>query len=96
MNKRKHVFYLLAALGMIVYALPQLKIGEGWTMPTIFGIVWIGFALLVIAAHLHRLLGVDEQMEKQFETIRRMRRQQIQHFILGEKKILQSQHRAGK
>jgi hypothetical protein len=63
MNVRKSILYLVCALGMLLYALPRLEVGDGLTMPTIFGVIWIGVALLIIAAHLRVVLRVDSGRE---------------------------------
>ena len=60
MNVRKSVLYLSCALGMLVYAVPRLDIGQGLTPPTLFGIAWISMALLIIASHLRVILRVDD------------------------------------
>lgn len=83
MNKKKHLLYLCAGVGMLIYALPQIQIGNGWSSSSLFGAAWLGFALLFIAAQLHSLLGVDEEMERQFVQLRRIRRRQAEQFILN-------------
>lgn len=60
MRIMRSIFYLSAALGMLIYALPRLDMGEGLTLPTIFGVCWIAMALLIIASHLRVVLRVDE------------------------------------
>lgn len=79
----KHVVYMSLTLGMLIYALPRLDIGHGATLPAIFGIVWICFALLVVAAHLHRILGVDEETEKELARVRRTSRRQREQWMSG-------------
>jgi hypothetical protein len=61
MNVRKSLTYLISTLGMLLFALPRLEVGNGWTLPTIFGVIWIGLALLIIAAHLRVVLRVDNE-----------------------------------
>ncbi len=77
-NKFKHVIYMLVALSMLLYALPQLSFqnGPGWVFG--FGVVWCIFAFLVIAAHLHFIIGVDEEKHKQLEAVRRHKLEQWQ------------------
>ncbi|MDU5143485.1 MAG: prominin family protein [Paenibacillus dendritiformis] len=72
----KHVLSIGAALVMLVIVLPTLSFKAGWTPSFWFGIVWCAFALLIIAAHLHRLLGVDEETEQELKRIKqeKMRR----------------------
>ena len=64
MNVRKSMTYLVCTLGMLLYALPRLEVGDGLTMPTIFGVIWIGVALLIIAAHLRIVLRVDNEQKQ--------------------------------
>jgi hypothetical protein len=61
MRGLKHVIHMSLALGMLFYSLPQLEIHSELTLSTIFAVVWISMALLVIAAHLHEILGVEEE-----------------------------------
>jgi hypothetical protein len=77
MNAWKNVIYLSAALGMLIYAVPRLYVGEGWTMPTVFSIAWIAFALIIVAAHLHAILRVDEEMDAQLQRLKKYRRRQL-------------------
>ncbi len=58
---RNSMFYLICALGMLLYAIPRLEVGEGLSLPTIFGVIWISIALLIIAAHLRIVLRVDSE-----------------------------------
>ncbi|BCG58471.1 hypothetical protein [Paenibacillus sp. URB8-2] len=69
-NKFKHVVYLALALAMLLYALPKLS-PDGPTPVFVFGAVWVAFALLVIAAHLHFIIGVDEEKKKRLEVVRK-------------------------
>jgi len=70
-NKFKHVLYLMMALAMLLYALPKLSLvqGTGWVFG--FGVAWCAFAFLVIAAHLHFIIGVDEEKAKRLEAVRK-------------------------
>ncbi|GIP33693.1 hypothetical protein [Paenibacillus sp. J2TS4] len=85
----KNVIYLSLALGMLMYAVPQLEIGGGWTLPTVFSIVWIGFALLIIGAQLHDILRVDEETRKELTAIKQMKRWKLQQRLQGKGKLLQ-------
>jgi hypothetical protein len=84
----RNVLYIAAAAGMLIYALPLLDIGGGFTLPTVFAIVWLCFALMIIAAHLHHLLGVDEAERERLAQIKRMRKWQMQQLFLGKKRLL--------
>ncbi len=81
--------YMAVALGMLIYALPQLEIGQGLTAPTIFGILWICLALLIIAAHLHELLGVDAEMKQRMAQVERMKAWQMEQAVQGRRKLFQ-------
>jgi putative Mn2+ efflux pump MntP len=88
LNKRigfKHTLFLVLAAGMLVYAVPLLPVGKGETLPSVFAAVWIGFALLVIAVHLHRLLGVDRVKEAELAAVERLRRGQKRRLMYGGK-----------
>ncbi|WP_068773520.1 hypothetical protein [Paenibacillus sp. FJAT-26967] len=87
MKGLKNVIYMSLALGMLLYSVPQLNIGEGFTLPTVAGVVWICFALLVIAAHLHELLGVDEETRQDLVRVKRMKRWQNEQKIQGKKQL---------
>lgn len=70
-NKFKHVLYLVMALSMLLYALPKLSLENGSGFVFGFGVAWCAFAFLVIAAHLHFILGVDEEKHKRLEAVRK-------------------------
>ena len=74
MKHVKHLLYISLALGMLIYAVPKLEIGGGFALPTLFGVAWICMALLVIAANLHHMLGVDEETRRELAKVKRMRR----------------------
>lgn len=78
MKAWKHILYLCVALGMLVYAAPQLSVGQGFNGASLFGVVWICFALLVIAAQLHELLGVDGEKRERLRQVKRMRHYRLQ------------------
>lgn len=56
----KSICYLSCALGMVLFALPKLELGQGWSVAAVFGAAWISLALLIIAAHLRIVLRVDQ------------------------------------
>lgn len=70
-NKFKHVLYLILALGMLIYALPMISFEPGGGFVSVFGAVWAVFAFLVIGAHLHFLLGVNEEKQRALDAVRR-------------------------
>ncbi|ALP35330.1 hypothetical protein ASL14_03180 [Paenibacillus sp. IHB B 3084] len=77
-KKWKHGLYTLIALAMVLTALPRISLTGGLNWVNGFGIVWVLFALLVIGANLHFLLGVDEEKRKTLERVRRAKMQQWQ------------------
>ncbi|KIL42379.1 hypothetical protein SD70_00050 [Gordoniibacillus kamchatkensis] len=89
MKGLKNVIYMSVALGMLFYAVPRLDLGQGLTAPAIFGVVWICFALLVVAAHLHAILGVDEETREELGRIGRMKKWQLEKTLQGKSKQLQ-------
>lgn len=72
-SKFTHAIYLILALGMLVYALPLISFqpGAGWV--SVFGAVWAGFAFLVIGAHLHFILGVNEEKQRALDSVRKQK-----------------------
>ncbi|MGW9530195.1 hypothetical protein ACWHAM_21065 [Paenibacillus terrae] len=77
-KKWKHGLYTLIALAMVLTALPRISLTGGLNWVNGFGIVWVLFALLVIGANLHFLLGVDEEKRKTLERARRAQMKQWQ------------------
>ncbi|KAA8999710.1 hypothetical protein F4V43_15390 [Paenibacillus spiritus] len=69
-SKIKHALSLTVALGMLLFAIPQLSVRQSGPVFA-FGIAWAVFALMVIAAHLHFLIGVDAERAKRLEAVRR-------------------------
>lgn len=82
-----HVLYLILALGMLAYAAPKLAVGGGWTVETVFAAVWICFALLIIAANLHFVLGVDAETRERVRQVKRMRTWQSQRRLTSPGKL---------
>lgn len=63
---------------MVLIALPRISLAGGLNWVNGFGMVWVLFALLVIGANMHFLLGVDEEKRKTLERVRRAKMQQWQ------------------
>lgn len=82
MKSWKNILYMSIALGMLLYAVPQLAMGGGFTAETVFGVVWMCFALLVVAAHLHDLLGVDAETKERIRQVKRMKKYRMQEKML--------------
>lgn len=77
-TKLKHSIYMLVALAMLLYAIPSISLssGNGWV--SLFSVVWMLFAFLVIAANWHMILGVDEEKKKALERVRQAKLQEWQ------------------
>lgn len=67
----RHALYLVAALAMLVYALPRLELGGGWSAESVFGLAWTVLALLAAGANLWMLIGQSEEKRRELERIRR-------------------------
>ncbi|OMF14100.1 hypothetical protein BK127_19410 [Paenibacillus sp. FSL H7-0331] len=89
MKGMKSVMYMGLALGMLFYAVPRLDIRSGFTLPTIFGVIWVLFALMIVAAHLHELIGVDERKKQEIVRIKRMKGWQMEQMLSGRRKLMQ-------
>lgn len=85
----KNIVFIGLALGMLLYAIPKLDIGPVWSLETVFGLGWIVFALLVVAAHLHQLLGVEEETKRELLKVKRMKRWKMEQALQGRRKLLQ-------
>ena len=77
------------ALGMLFYSVPQLEFRALGSLPMVVSSIWIVMALLVIASHLHQILGVDEEKRKELNRIDRMKKWQLEQLIQGRRKLLQ-------
>jgi hypothetical protein len=73
MKGLSNVFGLILAAGMLIYAVPQLQLGHGYRLETLFSIVWLGLALTVIASHLHGLLKLDQEVELEVKSMKRVK-----------------------
>ncbi|WP_020615948.1 hypothetical protein [Paenibacillus daejeonensis] len=73
-KKWRHVIYLVLALGMLAIGLPELRFAAEWSAHVVFSFSWVLFVLLIIAANLYTLLGIDEETAKQLERVRLAKR----------------------
>lgn len=83
----KPILCVSLALGLLMYAVPRLAIGGGFSVENFFGIAWLCFALLIVAAHLHEVLGVDEEMRRELCKVKRMKRWQRERRLLGQTRV---------
>jgi hypothetical protein len=81
-GKGRHVLYLLIALAMLVYALPRLELSAPWSLMSVFGLVWILFALVIVTAHVNALVMNDEK-RRELARIKKAK------ALLWEQKLLQ-------
>ncbi|AZK49144.1 hypothetical protein EIM92_19640 [Paenibacillus lentus] len=81
-SKWKHAIYLILALGMLIYALPLISFDPGAGWMSLFGAVWAAFAFMVVGAHLHFLLGVNEEKQRALEAVRRAKLRDWQSKLL--------------
>ncbi|WP_435921809.1 hypothetical protein [Paenibacillus sp. DYY-L-2] len=89
-SKFKHAVYLILALAMLIYALPLISFDSGEIWVSVFGAVWAAFAFLVIGAHLHFILGVNEEKQRALDAVRREKVREWQAKWTGEGKQGQS------
>jgi hypothetical protein len=52
----RSVSYLIVAFLLVLYGLPRLPIVKGET-EAVFSFLWLGFALLIIGAHIYQLIS---------------------------------------
>lgn len=74
MRKIGSIAGLALGAGLLFYAIPRLDIGQGWTAPSVFALAWLLMMLVVVAAYLHDMLGVNEETRQQLHHVKRMRR----------------------
>ncbi len=65
---------LALSAGLLLYAIPKLEVGQGWTAPSVFAALWVVMMFVIVAAYLHDLLGVNEETRKEMQHVKRMRR----------------------
>ena len=81
-GKGRHILYLLIALAMLAYALPRLELSPPWNLMSVFGLVWILFALIIITAHVNALV-MNDAKRKELARIKRAK------ALLWEQKLVQ-------
>jgi hypothetical protein len=81
MKGTRNIIYISIALGMLLYAVPRLPMGTGLNAASLFGVFWVCFALLIIAAHLHQILGVDEETKQELKRIKKFKQLRTQQAI---------------
>ncbi|SES93112.1 hypothetical protein [Paenibacillus sp. NFR01] len=86
-SKLKHVAYMLVALAMLLYALPRLSFQNGPSWVLGFGVVWCLFAFMVIASHMHFIIGVDAEKQQRLDAVRKQKLQSWQGRLSEETKL---------
>lgn len=81
-GKGRHVLYLLIAIAMLVYALPRLELSAPWSLMSVFGLVWLAFASLIVIANVNVLI-MSEEKRRELARIKKAKAQ------LWEQKLLQ-------
>lgn len=81
MKRYQPIIYFSAALGLLLYAVPQLDIGSGLTAANVFAISWTGMILLIAAAHLYQWLGVNEETRQELARIRKYKKYRTQAWM---------------
>ncbi|MFF2888852.1 hypothetical protein [Paenibacillus sp. NPDC057967] len=83
-GKGRHVFYLIAASGMLFYALTQMGQSAGGGTAHLFWYVWLAFTAVIIAANVNMLL-MSEGKRKEMARIKRAKAQRWERAL--EKRI---------
>lgn len=86
-----HWVYIVLAVGTLIFAVPQLEVGGGFAVESLFAVIWLCFALLVIAAQLYEILGVKEETRRRLSRIKRMKRWQTEQKLLQRAKFTKLQ-----
>jgi membrane-associated phospholipid phosphatase len=81
-RKKRTLLFFVMAFAMLLYAVPRLPIGHGWTTETMFGVAWLCMALLIIAAQLYELFGVDDDVEREIQRLKRYKYWRLQQKIV--------------
>lgn len=81
MWKWKNLIFIVLAFIMLLIAIPQFAAEKSSTQAIVFSVIWVFFALLVIAAHLHQLLGVDPSEQRRLEAIKKMRKWRMEQLL---------------
>ncbi|WP_338555194.1 hypothetical protein [Paenibacillus sp. KS-LC4] len=79
-GRSRHVLYLLVAAAMLVYGVPRLDLGAPWSGTSLFGIVWLVFSLVIVAAQIDALMQ-GEARRQQMQRIKRVKRQAMERKL---------------
>lgn len=81
--KHRRLTTFVLSLAVLFYAVPKLQIQWDGTLSSVFAFVWLGFAMLVVAANWRATLGIDKEEANQLERIKRLKRWQREEWIHG-------------
>ncbi|MFC4767793.1 hypothetical protein [Effusibacillus consociatus] len=66
--------YMGLGLAVLFYAIPQLP-EVSWSAGGVFSVVWLLFGVLIIAANLYYLIGVDKERKRRLQHQRNWERE---------------------
>lgn len=72
-EKGRHLLYLIAALGMLFFAMMKLEQGGSGEGYRLFWYAWVAFSAVIIAANVNMLLFVSEEKRKELARIKHAR-----------------------
>lgn len=81
--RHKRLTLLIFSLAILLYAVPRLPLTWDGSAASWFAFSWLGFALLVVAAHFRSALGVDREEEKAMERVKRLKDWQREQRLRG-------------
>lgn len=59
----RSISYLIIAFFIVLYGLPRLPLLHVHSTAFTFSIIWLGFALLIIGAHLYQIIHLRERRD---------------------------------
>ena len=84
----KSIIYFIIALATTFYAIPRIPLIGNHTVEILYSVSWLAFALLILGAHVDRLLILDETKKKRLEQLKKLNRRKREQQILQ----LQNKH----
>jgi hypothetical protein len=72
----------ILALTTLFYAVPRLPMHNADPLAKGFAIVWLSFALVVVASQLYQWIGVDREAEEAYRRVQRIKRWKMQQQVL--------------
>lgn len=81
--KHSRLTLFILSLAVLIYAVPRLSIQWEGTLANWFSFIWLGFAMLVVAATCRAAFNVDEEEKKQMKRIQHLKTWQREQWIRG-------------